>query len=140
MLKLIDMKSKKFIIVLLLGIGFSSFAQFENKLNAVVFTGMPFYSQSTVDNPVENIFNDYSFIPYVGVGLDYAFNNHFSVGPNFRFLYAVKDGFSVPTSTAGLEFKYNIFPADKGISPFISGELTCHGLVSLKTKSRRVTQ
>ncbi len=113
---------KKIVLLILSICSVSAFAQFENKLNAVVFTGLPIYTSSTGTNPVENVFNDYKSIPYIGIGLDYGFNNHLSIGPNFRFLYAIKDGFSVPTTTFGLEMKYNFMPSDQTISPFISGE------------------
>lgn len=113
---------RKLILLIACLVAFSTQAQFENKLNAVVFVGLPFYPKSEITNPMKNVFSDYQSIPMVGVGLDYAFNNHLSIGPNFRFLFVQNDDFSAPVSTLGLEMKYNILPSDKKYSPFFAAE------------------
>lgn len=100
------------------------FAQFENKLNAYVYSGLPIYKSDKGNEAFRTVFNGLRPLPYLGLGLDYAFNLNLSIGPSVRVLYTSKENYRVPNLTAGLEVKYNFVPNDKTISPFIVSEFS----------------
>ena len=118
------MKKTTIYLILFLGFSFSAKAQFENKLNLFAYTGLPIYKAEDGGQAFKNVFNGYKPIPYIGLGLDYAFNLHFSIGPSVRLMYASKSNYTIPNTTLGLEAKYNITPKDKKISPFIVSEVS----------------
>lgn len=111
------------LISIVLAAGFASNAQFENKLNAIAYTGLPLFSKEDGGQAFKNVFNGYKPLPYIGFGMDYAFNLKFAIGPSVRFLYNSKSNYKIPNTTIGLEAKYNFVPNDKKISPFIVSEV-----------------
>jgi len=116
---------KKYIVLsIALFFGIQAKAQFENKLNAFAYTGLPIYKADDGGQAFKNVFNGYKPLPYIGAGLDYAFNLHFSIGPSIRIMYAKKSNYKIPNTTVGLELKYNILPNDKKFSPFVVSEFS----------------
>ncbi len=99
----------------------STFGQFEHKVTATVFTGVPFFKKAGGIQG-ENIFNGYASIPYLGFGLNYNLNTHFSIGANVKEFVTKKANYSLSNSNLGIGVKYNIVPMDKKISPFVAAE------------------
>jgi outer membrane protein W len=91
-------------------------------LNTYAYTGLPLFSKDKGGEAFRNVFKGYKPLPYIGFGLDYSFNLHFSIGPTIRFLYNSKSNYKIPNTTIGLEAKYNFLPNDKKISPFVVAE------------------
>ena len=65
----------------------------------------------------------------LGVGLDYGFNTHLSIGPTVRVMQTRKENVRIPNVTFGLETKYNFLANDKKVSPFIVSEVSMTNLV-----------
>lgn len=115
------MRKIVFILVCLLVSTYCS-AQFESKLNALVFIGMPRYTPEDSGPSFQNVFNGYKPYPYLGFGLDYAFNNKLSAGVNIKLIRPLKDNHKILNSNLGLGLKYNFVPSDKTLSPFVHAE------------------
>jgi hypothetical protein len=97
----------------------TGYAQFENKMTLSVFTGLPIYESADGNNPTKNLFNAYDPIPYLGVGVGYAFNTKLSSEVNLKYLYSSKANYTISNVNFGLGFKYNFVHNDKPVSPFI---------------------
>ena len=104
-------------------ISINGFSQFENKVHTSVFLGLPRYSPKQSGPTFQNVFNGYKPLPFLGVGLEYAFNTKLSFGANLKFIAPTKENHRILTGNLGLGLKYNLTPSDRAISPFIYSEM-----------------
>jgi outer membrane protein W len=98
-----------------------SFAQLENKMTAYVFLGVPIIKKAG-NIQAENIYNGYSPLPYLGLGINYNLNARFSIGANLKQLVTKKANYGLTNTNFGIGAKLNIIPMDKKISPFVYAE------------------
>jgi len=115
-------------------------AQFEKKLNAHAFIGIPFIPKGE-GTASENVLNGYASLPYFGAGLNYAFNTKLSTQGDIRFLYTSKmDGvYSLFQTAVDLQLKYNLRHSDKGLSPYLIGGIS-FGAVHITQKENTETK
>lgn len=99
--------------------GFLSHAQFERKLNTHAYLAVPFLQKSN-NVRSESIFENYGSTPYLGFGLNYAFNTKLSAQIDLRFLYTSKleNVYSISHTSLDWQLKYNIVHNDKPFSPY----------------------
>jgi hypothetical protein len=96
----------------------NSYAQFEHKMTAYVFVGVPFFKKAG-DIQGQNIFNGYSPIPALGFGINYNLSTKLSIGANINQLITKKANYTLSNTNVGVGVKYNFVPMDKKISPFV---------------------
>ena len=115
-------------------------AQFEKKLNTHAFFSVPMI-KSTNAVPSESVLEGYGKVPYIGFGVNYAFNTKASIQGDVRFLRASKLSGVYTLSHIAFDwsFKYNIIHSDKPVSPYVMLGFNT-GIVHLSQKENSETK
>ena len=118
------------------------FSQFEKKLNAHAFIGLPFIPKGEGTSS-ENVLNGYGQLPVFGLGANYAFNTKLSTQGDLRLLYTSKDNgvYSLFQVAIDLQMKYNFIHSDKGFSPYVIGGVSLGSVhVTQKENTEKKTE